>query len=165
MFNPFACGIITTMKRNVGEAVFVEKWGYMMVVAPPNHPHARCKGTGSGIKGGSRGYIRRSRYIVECYIGRYLTPNEPVHHINGDKLDDRIENLQVMTHSEHSRLHWFNPRRKPGLPERGQPCRRCHVTLTAPWGGKRGFCNACYLRAKRLRVNGVWPEWAEYPKV
>mgnify|MGYP003962686725 CR=1 FL=1 len=29
-----------------------------------------------------------------------------IHHINEDKLDDRIENLQKMLHGEHTRLHW-----------------------------------------------------------
>lgn len=29
-----------------------------------------------------------------------------VHHINEDKLDDRIENLQKMLNGDHTRLHW-----------------------------------------------------------
>jgi hypothetical protein len=44
------------------------------------------------------------RYIVEKLLGRLLLPGEVVHHINGDKLDNRPENLKVMDASEHSRL-------------------------------------------------------------
>jgi hypothetical protein len=36
--------------------------------------------------------------------GRKFDPNEDVHHINGNKADNRLENLRVITHGEHSRL-------------------------------------------------------------
>lgn len=43
--------------------------------------------------------------IMEEHIGRKLTKDECVHHINHIRNDNRIENLQLMTKSEHSRLH------------------------------------------------------------
>jgi len=43
--------------------------------------------------------------IMEIHIGRKLKSNEVVHHINGIKTDNEIINLQLMTKSEHSRLH------------------------------------------------------------
>lgn len=45
------------------------------------------------------------RLAMENYLGRKLTKNEIVHHINENKSDNRIENLQVMTRSEHMSLH------------------------------------------------------------
>jgi endogenous inhibitor of DNA gyrase (YacG/DUF329 family) len=59
----------------------------------------------------SGGYLsykkeRVHRIITEMMLGRKLSKKEVVHHINGDKLDNRFKNLQVMTHSEHSKLHF-----------------------------------------------------------
>lgn len=45
------------------------------------------------------------RIVVWNMIGRQLRPDETVHHVNGDCEDDRPENLQVLSRSEHSRLH------------------------------------------------------------
>lgn len=46
------------------------------------------------------------RRVMEGIIGRKLKPSEDVHHINGIHDDNRPENLIVMTHSEHLKLHW-----------------------------------------------------------
>lgn len=52
-----------------------------------------------------KGNVKEHRFIVEQHLGRKLKQNEIVHHINGNKKDNRIGNLQVMTRSEHSKLH------------------------------------------------------------
>jgi len=41
---------------------------------------------------------------MQCYLGRKLETWEHVHHINGNGLDNRIENLQVLSNSEHQKL-------------------------------------------------------------
>lgn len=57
-----------------------------------------------------RGYNKKGNakehvLIMEDYIGRRLMPNECVHHINGIKNDNRIENLVLMLRKDHSRYH------------------------------------------------------------
>ena len=45
------------------------------------------------------------RYLMECSLGRKLNRDEHVHHINGDGKDNRLENLVVLSASEHLRMH------------------------------------------------------------
>src|SRR3989304_5996463 len=53
-------------------------------------------------------YKKRSRIEMETHLGKKLSSHDIVHHINGDKADDRIENLQLMTRKEHINLHYIN---------------------------------------------------------
>ena len=53
----------------------------------------------------SKGYMKTHRLFMENKLGRYLTKEEDVHHINGNKKDNRIENLQVISKAEHQKLH------------------------------------------------------------
>lgn len=45
------------------------------------------------------------RVVMEAHLGRKLTRNEIVHHKDGNKKNNAIDNLEVMTQSEHIRLH------------------------------------------------------------
>lgn len=45
------------------------------------------------------------RKVVERHLGRKLRLDEIVHHIDGNKSNNAINNLRVMSRPEHSRLH------------------------------------------------------------
>lgn len=57
---------------------------------------------------GKRIFIDEHRYVMEQYLGRKLKSDEIVHHIDENKNNNNIENLKVMTKSEHTRLHFLN---------------------------------------------------------
>jgi len=72
---------------------FIDKDGYVLIMVR-EHPFAN-----------NIGYVREHRLAMEKKIGRYLKPTEIVHHINGDKKDNRIKNLELMNKVDHDRYH------------------------------------------------------------
>lgn len=67
--------------------------GYISVYFP-DHPGSSADG-----------YIMEHILVMEALLGRHLYEHECVHHINENKADNRKENLQLMTKSEHMSFH------------------------------------------------------------
>lgn len=72
-----------------GRVAKLDSQGYVQVFEP-EHPRAD-----------SGGWVFEHRIIVEKQLGRHLRREENVHHVNGVKHDNRLENLVVMGHEEH----------------------------------------------------------------
>lgn len=85
--------------------------GFMAGVKHPNWKGGKSKDHNGYLLIASKNaqdkkrYIGEHRLIMEKYLNGKLASNELVHHINQIKDDNRIENLKVLTISEHNRVH------------------------------------------------------------
>lgn len=77
----------------------LNKDGYRMILCV-GHPKRKSR------------YIPEHRFVMEKFLGRFLDKNEHVHHIDGNKLNNSIENLRLLSNSEHTRHHWATDKRE-----------------------------------------------------
>lgn len=81
------------------------KHGYILLRVGKAHPLADV-----------RGYAYEHRVVAEQKIGRKLQPNEQVHHINGNKSDNRPSNLEVLNIQYHRFAHRKSRKNRQKLP-------------------------------------------------
>jgi hypothetical protein len=81
-----AAGVKTRNKAWQGGRV--DAGGYVAVTADSDDPIATAMATVTG-------YVLEHRLVMAKSLGRPLTRHETVHHINGDRRDNRLENLQL----------------------------------------------------------------------
>lgn len=85
-------------RRGTGKYRLMSGDGYALIHVP-NHPNSDLNG-----------YVKEHRFVMECHLHRFLSPNEVVHHINSDRLDNSLDNLQLIPFGEHTGLHNHNRR-------------------------------------------------------
>ena len=54
---------------------------------------------------GNSGKVYLHRHVVSLAIGRWITSEEVVHHVDGDKKNNSPNNLIILTNIDHSKLH------------------------------------------------------------
>lgn len=102
--------------------------GYRLVYAPncPIAKHNRM--------------VLEHRLVLSRKLGRWLRPDERVHHVNGDRLDNRPENLELLDSvARHNALHPQSTLRA---------CADCGELAPI---GRSGFCRRCRQRVRYLR--------------
>jgi hypothetical protein len=84
------CGGFARRKRRES---FITKHGYDITYKPD---HRLCN---------HRGYVKKHRLFMDELLGGTLGNDEVVHHINGDKADNNINNLMCISNSAHVKIH------------------------------------------------------------
>ena len=86
--------------------------------------------------------IFEHRAIMESHLGRFLRKEEIIHHINHNKLDNRIENLQITSKQEHTKIHaigrWSLKYKFCVYCTEKSRCHEAH-----------GLCMRCYQRVRK----------------
>ena len=77
---------------------YISQGGYVMAYCP-DHPTCLQRNSRSN-------YVFEHRLVMEKYLGRYLESHEIVHHIDGDKQNNHIENLRLFDTKEHKTRSW-----------------------------------------------------------
>lgn len=72
-------------KHHAWKGGMIDAKGYIKLHVP-THPYATC-----------HKYVFEHRLVMEKHLGRYLLPHEKVHHLNGNRRDNGIENLELWT--------------------------------------------------------------------
>ncbi len=105
-----------------------------------------------------QGYRYEHRVVMEDAIGRKLGRKEHVHHKNGNTLDNRLENLELLSASAHAHEHGLKradhcrqmARLAPGQwSRRFERCVECQTTRSKH--AAKGICCACYIKRYNRR--------------
>lgn len=93
-----------------------------ILIRKPDHPYAR------------NGYVREHRLVIEKRLGRFLEPWELVHHINGVKDDNRLENLELIpSNNKHSLITKAVQAQTKAIEARGRKYERAFYRAVAMW--------------------------------
>ncbi|WP_097067563.1 HNH endonuclease [Nitrosovibrio sp. Nv4] len=111
--------------------------GYRLIKRP-GHPNAR-----------KSGYILEHRAVASEKLGRPLTPNEIVHHVNHVKLDNSTTNLEVITPRDHIKEH--DPNQFKRVEKKPKTCISCGKKFIKPIIGNHKRAKFCSMKCRNSK--------------
>lgn len=134
-----------------GVARYIDKDGYVRIRAP-GHSEAT-----------TNGWALEHRVIMADHLGRALADSEHVHHRNGNKADNTIENLELVNCHIHPDRHYratlslehkarIVAALRPYWDSKHKPCKEQGCERTA---SSRGLCHKHYCRIWRVHRRGL----------
>ena len=140
------------MMWNIRKIIHKGDYEYALV---PEHPNAT-----------KNGYVLMHRIVMENHLGRLLSDKEIVHHIDHNRKNNDISNLEVMGYKEHVKMHADERLRKMVMLK----CPWCEKEFTLPSNesflGKPRYkyrCTCCSRSCggklkRHIQLNGITPD-------
>lgn len=116
---------MTHERCNLEEINWIDDKGYLRGYVP-DHPNSD-----------KSGQIYQHVYVMSFELGRPLTKDEVVHHIDRNKKNNAVNNLHVMSRRDHTLLHLWEDY---GIRREDKACKYCDGIFT-PTDAKQIFCS------------------------
>lgn len=107
-----------------------------------------------------KGFVYEHILVAEKYLNRKIRDEEVVHHLDGNRSNNRRENLLVLEHSQHGKLHFWLETGAPFLKKNGmQGLNSGKSKIVEP-----EFCKSCGRTLQEKQIGYCSPEHAKFAR-
>lgn len=138
---------MTPLEYNKEIKLKIDVNGYY-VFCDKNHPLA--------YKSNNTVYLHR--HMASIKLGRWIEKHEHVHHIDGNKRNNSLENLMILSHSDHGKLHGLEYRKE-------KICSICQSPFYPTNACSTVFCSETCKKEYKRQTKINWPEPEEMQKL